>query len=666
MKANIFYLLLLLISVSNSFAANEENTSDKRNTKLDNELVNSYYYVKDLLFAQEMIEKEYFLISMLKSVENELLIRKTKNEKVEFPSESDLKKLNKDLSLIKYNIDGNTMKSITDKIHKDVLEEQGLALLRTRLIKTTLIESATPEEKLSMFNKDLKVALKAYSSGDFDFTYFIINEVLSSYNYKNLDDVLFYKGECLIQKNSLTEAARTFQRIVEEYPESSYYKKSFERLITLYYLKGEYDKVVAGQKIAAKNLPLDSLVNADLNFIVGLSYYKLMQYKEANIFLTNIKESDDYYKQALYLRANSLSLLQKHDEARDLYLKIKTANVVAKIDDINNVIYEGAQLKLGYLSFNIAEIRKKINNIPGKEIKNDEILTKSINEAFEYFSKISQKSRYYQDALMGKAWVEHNLGNYNKSNEYINELTTKFPETDFIYESKTLQGFNKEMLGQTADKNEDYEFVLNAQVELANNELFVAERLLISSLVTKLADTKRLLLEQTAPISKFYQYQDARDSLMILLGQTSRYMEKLSADNHQMAKLTDNSYRKKLLTAIINSTKKEINRLNDISSGLFDMQDKFTKKSNYKELVQLNIEKNNIQNLLKQADMISIFSGKRLDDINSREIDIQRWSDLSFLKYVLSNVGIEELDKIERDINQMNLQINTIDNTLGL
>lgn len=282
-----------------------------------------------------------------------------------------------------------------------------------------------------------------------------------------------------------------------------------------------------------------------------------------------------------------------------------------------------------------------------------------------YFSKITEKSRYYQDALMGKAWIEHNLGNYEKSNGYLTELTTKYPSTDFIYEAKTLSGFNKDLQGTAGDKNEDFEYVLNAQVELGNNEVFVSERLLIASLVTKLADTKQFLLEQNAPMTKFFKYQDAKDSLMHLIKQASFYLEKIGEKDQLMASLTDNSYRTKLLTAIINATKKEINRLNDLSAGLFDIQEKLVAKSNYKELVQLVIEKDNIQNLLHQADAINIFSDKKLSDVKSREVDIQRWSDLSFLKYVLSNLGIEELDKIERDLNQINLQLNRIDNQLN-
>jgi len=665
MNRILFYLLFLGIAGMNLYAVSEDSRNVSRSGKFDNELVNSYYYVKNLLFAKDMISKEYFLISLLNSIESELIERKKLNQKLDFPSEDELKKINKDLSSIRYNIDDYTLDNVVGKLQKDALEEHNLTLLRARLLKSVLIESATSDEKIRMFNGDLKNGLRAYAGGDFEYTNFLLNEIISSYNYKNMDDVLFYKGESLVQMNSYTEAARTFQRIVEEYPESAYFKTSLDKLISLYYLKGEYDKIVSIQKVASKTFAVDSILSGDLIFLIGLSYYKTMQYGQAESFLKNVKETDQSYNQALYLRANSLTLLQKHNEAKELYLKVKSANIIAKKDDINNVIYEGSQLKLGYLSFNVAEIHKKIKSENSDKSETDLIFTKSINEAMDYFSRINEDSRYYQDALMGKAWVEHNLGDYNKSNGFLDELIIKYPNTDFVYEAKTLQGFNKEMLGLSGEKNSDYEFVLNAHVELTNNELFVSERLLIASLVTKLSSTKRFLLEQNAPMSKFYQYQDSRDSLMLLLKKTNMYMQNLAEDNQKIAEMSENSYRKKLLTAIINSTKKEINRLNDLSVGLFEIQEKLTSKSNYKELVHLVIEKNNVQNLLQQADAVKIFSDKKIGDLKNREVDIQRWSDLSFLKYVLSNLGIEELDKIERDLNQINLQINKIDNDLN-
>lgn len=665
MKKILILLLIWSITGANIYAVNDESSNSSKSSKFDNELVNSYYYVKNLLFAKDMISKEYFLISLLNSIESELIERKKINRKIDFPNDQELSKINKDLSSIRYNIDDYTLDNVVGKLQKDALEEHNLTLLRARLIKSVLIESATSEEKIRMFNGDLKMGLRAYANRDFEYANFLLNEIISSYNYKNMDDVLFYKGESLVQLNSYTEAARTYQRIVEEYSESSYFKKSLEKLISLYYLKGEYDKIVSIQKVASKSFAVDSLLNGDLLFLVGLSYYKTMQYAETETFLRNVKESDQSYNQALYLRANALTLLQKHTEAKELYLKVKSANIIAGKDDINNIIYEGSQLKLGYLSFNVAEIFKKINADDANKTQAGETFTKAISEAMDYFSKISEDSRYYQDALMGRAWVEHNLGNYDKSNGYIDELVSKFPNTDFVYEAKTLQGFNKEMAGLSGDKNADYEFVLNAHVELTNNELFVSERLLIASLVTKLSSTKRFLLEQNASMSKFYQYQDSRDSLMLLLKKTSIYMQKLSEDKQKIAEMSENSYRKKLLTAIINSTKKEINRLNDLSAGLYDIQEKLTSKSNYKELVHLVIEKNNVQNLLQQADAVKIYTDKKIGDLKSREVDIQRWSDLSFLKYVLSNIGIEELDKIERDLNKINLQLNKIDNDLN-
>ena len=99
-------------------------------------------------------------------------------------------------------------------------------------------------------------------------------------------------------------------------------------------------------------------------------------------------------------------------------------------------------------------------------------------------------------------------------------------------------------------------------------------------------------------------------------------------------------------------------------NSLVELENSIKAKSNFKELVRISIAKDNISTSLRKADIINIYSDNTLLNIDRRKIDLERWSDLSFLKYVISNIGIDELDKIESEILIMKGKVNKVDDLI--
>ena len=660
MKNRFISILVVVILLFGFFPSLYSLNTNKN----DNDIVNSYYYVKSLIFSKDMISKEQFLLSMLKSIKAELKKRRDENKKVSIPSNEEFLLISKDLQMIEFDMDDENVSKMTKELKKKELEEYNLKLLKARLIKTALVETGSDQDKIRMFNDDYKIGIREYTRGNFDYSFFLFNELLSVFNYSNIDDVLFLKAECLLQQNKITEAIRTYRRIADEFIDSDFLADAYNRIVYLYYVKGDYKKVVLNYDKMIKKVEKGlSGIDDKTIFLSGVSYYKLQNYNVANKILSAISEKSSYYNHALYIRANSLTILRKYSEAKEIYLTIKEKGVLLDRDSIQKEIYEGALLKLGYISFNtidIGEIKAKSDSL------SQEVLTPVIKEANEYFEQISKESQYYEDALMGKAWVWHNLGNYLQSNTAIDELLEHNSKTGFLYEAKALMGFNNDLLGLSSENNnENYEFVLKAHLKVDSTKSYAAERIGILNLLENLNDTKQLMYKKNSSLASFQKYYNVKQSLMGLLKKSELYLENIEKKDPNMAFITKNTYESQILKKVINDTRREMHRLDKIYTGLSKLQQSTIEKSNYRDMVKLKIAKDDVIEAIKKADILNIYAGSRLNKISRRKIDLQRWSDLSFLKYVLSNIGIEELDKIDNEIEILKGKVIDIDNAIG-
>ncbi len=262
---------------------------------------------------------------------------------------------------------------------------------------------------------------------------------------------------------------------------------------------------------------------------------------------------------------------------------------------------------------------------------------------------------------MGKAWVEHNLGEFDKSNAFIAQLLELNDKTDFLYEARTLKGFNNDLIGVSTKKNRDYEFVLSAHLKFQENENYTSERMGVLKLIKNLNELKSRMLEDYSDISKFEKYYSIKHSLMSLLKNSENYLETIEESHPNIAYITNVAYEKQVLRNIINDSRREINRLNSMHKTLVNIEERIKNKSNFKELVRISIAKDQISTTLKKADILNIYSDNKLLNIDRRKIDLERWSDLSFLKYIISNIGIEELDKIESEITILESKVDDID-----
>jgi len=658
---NVFISLTLLLYLA-VFITPQILKSATKEKEFDNQLTNDYYYVKSLVFSKNMIVKESLLITLLVSIEEELESRVSDGAKIDLPSDKEIKELSKSMKIISVDIDKSKISDIVGKFKSITLEEYNLKLLKARLIKGALVTSADEVNRLRMFNGDFKIALKEYANNNYEFASFLFNEILSVYHYKNLDDVLFFTAECQLQMSNITQSLRIYRRILDEYTDSEFIAKAYSRLIELNYIKGNFTKSLSTYNSLVESKLDKEKIDEKTYYIVGLAAYRLKKYKEADVILLKVSEISEYYNHAQYLRANSLTILRKYTKAKKLYENVKYGGFLSDKNSLQNEIYQGSLLKLGYLTFNVSDRNTLLNADKGNSEESK--VHASIKEAFEYFDRISKDSKYYEDALMGKAWVEHNLASYNESNEIINQLLEINPNSDFLYEAITLKGFNEDLIGISKEKNKNYEFVLSAHLKFQENETYTSEKMGVLKLIKNLNELKGRMLEDYSSVSKFRKYYELKHSLMSLLKNSEKYLETIEESHPNIAYLINVTYEKQVLRNIINDSRREINRLNSMHKTLVNIEERIKNKSNFKELVRISIAKDNISTTLKKADILNIYSDNKLLNIDRRKIDLERWSDLSFLKYIISNIGIEQLDNIESEIGLIRIKLDNIDDLI--
>lgn len=662
--------LLIFILIQAAFLFSQEKYNE-----FDNETLNSYYYVKDLIFSNDMIIKEEFLTLIFESVEGELERMISDDMQVAFPSDIEINDLEQELSLINYNFEGDKkLPEVVSTLQGKELEEYNLKLLKARLIKSTIVEVSDAENKQRMFNNDLEIAIRKYAEGQFKIAYYLLNETLLTYNYVNMSDVMFFKAECLVKLGNVSEAVKTYKLITETQPESEYIKETYQRLFYLSYIEGEFEFITNNYKNYATLFTDDSLtIKSHLadraDYVAGLSAYRLASItiddeienqNELERLLTftdsalaNVTPAYENYGRALYIRANSLTILKEFEEAEALYNRI----LVEGYNDTDDFVGEGSYLKLGYLKFNEQFDSLSFSTSPFEystegQISNQGNFNDVVRSSFEYFDQIDDDSEFYEDALVAKAWIYNRTGEYTKSDSILNFMITEMPQTSFIYEINTLKGLNKDLAG--ADGGEDFRIVLEAYRDFINSDEYTDERLEVLRVTEKLINLRELIYTNYATERNLDEYYSIKNELMILLANSSGFLKELEAKHPYLASIADEKYKKTVLNKIINDARKEISLLDQYQSDLIDLNARLSRASNLKEIVKISVLKDDIIEQKRKTGELVLYSGNKLTNMEREENNLQKWSDLSFIKYMLSNIGMEELDRLEQEINDLN------------
>ncbi|MFO7891090.1 MAG: CDC27 family protein [bacterium] len=316
----------------------------------------------------------------------------------------------------------------------DRLFNYKLKLMKYKLLRYRLLSTSSPAQKQRMFRRYLHTALKKYEDGEFRLTRLLFKDIISTYKQYYLDDVLFYYGESCYGLNYLDEAASCYVRLFNEYPESSYLKKSFIKLIYIYYIYNNFDKMFS---VYQNFLQLKGSIHetefSAVSYLMGYALYKKGDYKKAIDVLKNVSQESSYYYPSLYLAATCCSNIGRMDYTISLYKKIYSEILPKNNNPIWLQIRNNAILKLGLIYFD-----------QGKP----ELSEKYLNQIPENYSQ-------YDLSLLGKAWSAYQSGDPIKTLENTQQLIQGNMLSQYSYEARLLAAYSKNILGRTEEAVKD-------------------------------------------------------------------------------------------------------------------------------------------------------------------------------------------------------------------
>ena len=126
--------------------------------------------------------------------------------KLNFPSEVEINSLLEQIYTLNYSKSTIDIVDGYQSLKSSELKEYHLNLLKVRLNKNQILKSIPKELKREIFRFDLDFALKKYSTKDFHIAELMLNELITSYGYSNMSDILFLRGESLLQIDRFTES----------------------------------------------------------------------------------------------------------------------------------------------------------------------------------------------------------------------------------------------------------------------------------------------------------------------------------------------------------------------------------------------------------------------------------------------------------------------------
>ena len=319
-------------------------------------------------------------------------------------------------------------------------------LAKYELLRARLLRTATPAQENRMFQRSLRHALENYSLADFLLSRLQFKDILNTFGHdRSIDDIIFYLSESSYVLNYFDEAIEGYQRLVREYPESSFYAKAFVKLIHIYYIYGEFEKLSqAYQQVLLRSEQLDAESMGAASYLVGYAYFKAGEYEKALSVLGRIDSGTTYFFPALYMSAACYSNTGNDDLALSIYNRLIDEKSKGNRDPVFSQLRNNALLKLGLIYYERGE-----NNV-----------------AVGFLNRVAKDFEFYDLSVMGRAWSAYRSGRPAEALRNVQWLLRNSMASNYLYEAKVLAANSKQLLGHSEEAIDDLKQVFRLQNRL--------------------------------------------------------------------------------------------------------------------------------------------------------------------------------------------------------
>ncbi|RMH61758.1 MAG: hypothetical protein D6677_11155 [Calditrichaeota bacterium] len=578
-------------------------------------------------------------------------------------------------------------------------------LTDVEVLKKKLIKKSSISELERMFKRELRNAAQAYNFGYYEFAGLSFSEILKRYkDVGQLDDVLFYKGQCDFLLGRYNAAKESFDKLINDYASSAYSGQAYTNLITI---ASHYE-----------------------NYIDAVNYFREMQ----NVVST----TDQFYQEALLKAINAAYNGSLYEEAVNMAFEVEPNSPV-----YNYARYIQAEAQAGARNFEdaLATFGSILNDRSLEPDFRFDILAKmgfiryemgQPREAIALFNQVGGNYSRYDRVLMGYGWSYYKMEiekvlvqsrNFSQAKKYLEVVIDDYPNSEYYLEAKTLLGYINQLELDTNGALENFRYAYNAKnikdlsdnlnVEQAELESIVktAKRLekkaLLKNNPVAYSRAQQMLQTVTDPLNKL-KYQDLSPVSAAANNERSRLQKQLAELDRLKVKAEEKG--NKVALDKIDDLKLKIYRaLNDMpvfeSSPLgfnyFDEHPLARKESvvehenakvdkmrqdarkerekvireinklemairnararrDYRKVANLSVSKDRFQDLLKKMDYIQTWTyslKKRKTNIN-----LSRWSDYGAFGLANVNFAVRNLQK--QQIGQIRDQIQKINDLL--
>lgn len=332
-------------------------------------------------------------------------------------------------------------------------------------LRAALIEDAAPEQKQRMFLRELNQALKYYADGDWNPARFLFDHLLDDYNYREIDDILFYQGQVAIQQDQFDAALGYLLKLIEKYPESKYRPKSYDQaseiLSELHEDKRLIELYRAYLKEGSPGLPAEM---GGLHVRAARAKVNFGHYSSAVTMLERVDTKSSYYLAARYLLAECLTLLEEWSRAVEVLTDMIDVKSSVLPNDRWRLLVDEARVKLAYIYYHWGDYR----------------------EASRLFEQVESNSPFNDRALLGQAWIAFQLDEYEETVEKSEKLLRFYPFSSEIYETGSLLGYCYERMGNETNAMIHFFSVLEAGVAQSKLQTFIQERQRLTEVLNQL------------------------------------------------------------------------------------------------------------------------------------------------------------------------------------
>ncbi|KMQ52685.1 TPR-domain containing protein [Chitinispirillum alkaliphilum] len=259
-------------------------------------------------------------------------------------------------------------------------------------------------------------AMRHYYAGRYWEASFAFGKLMTIYpNFHLNDKAVNYMGNSYVHLHLNQLARNVFQEAMQEYSASDMRAHYVYGLAKIDYREEKYDEVLRRHAYMVSTFP-ESDVRSSMDYLAGEVHFLRNDLQMAERTFSAIKETDSTYLYAQYTMSSVNFLRANSDRAiQNLQNIINDTTSVAAII----LLQDRANLKLGHLYFEEGELR----------------------QAVEAYSRIAERSKYGDEALLGTAWAYIRANQPEVAMEAADRILRRISVSPLVPEAYLLRGY---------------------------------------------------------------------------------------------------------------------------------------------------------------------------------------------------------------------------------